>query len=124
MSAPPIDLAAFESAPLAREPFPFALVPHFIRSEAMAAINADYPLVTHPGSFPLPTLEYGPAFARFVEVIQEPKFTHTIERKLNVDLQEQPTIITAHRISTAHDDQIHTDSHTKLITMLIYMNNE
>ena len=45
MSALPIDLAAFEAAPVAREPFPFAMVPHFVRSEAMAAINADYTLI-------------------------------------------------------------------------------
>jgi len=58
MSALPIDLEAFQAAPVTREPFPFVMVPHFVKSEAMAAINADYPLVIHPGSFPLPTLEY------------------------------------------------------------------
>jgi len=36
------------------------MVPNFIKREAMAAINADYPLVDLPGSFPLPTLKYGP----------------------------------------------------------------
>ena len=54
MTALPIDLDAFDAAPLAREPFAYAMVPHFVKPEAMAPINADYPLVTHPGSFPLP----------------------------------------------------------------------
>src|SRR5690348_13585120 len=62
MTAHPIDLDAFAAAPLVRTPFPYALVPRFVRPEAMAAINADFPLVRHPGSFPLPTLKYGPAF--------------------------------------------------------------
>ncbi|HWX89614.1 MAG TPA: hypothetical protein VNY75_04870, partial [Rhizomicrobium sp.] len=70
MRALPIDLEAFEAAPLTREPFAFVLVPHFVKPEAMAAINADYPLVDHPGSFPLPTLNYGPAFAAFIAAIQ------------------------------------------------------
>jgi len=123
MSALPIDLAAFEAAPLTREPFLFAMVPHFVRSEAMAAINADYPLVTHPGSFPLPTLQYGPAFERLMEAIQSVEFTRAVERKLGVNLAGRPTMVTARGQSAARDGQIHTDSRTKLITVLIYMNN-
>ena len=123
MSALPIDLEAFQAAPVTREPFPFVMVPHFVKSEAMAAINADYPLVIHPGSFPLPTLEYGPAFARFVAAIQGPEFTRAVERKLDVDLAGRPTMVTARGMSAARDGQIHTDSRTKLITVLIYMNN-
>jgi SM-20-related protein len=123
MSALPIDLAAFEAAPVAREPFLFAMVPHFVKSEAMPAINADYPLVTHPGSFPLPILEYGPAFARLIEAIQGPEFTRAVEQKLGVDLKGRPTMVTARGVSAARDGQIHTDSRTKLITVLISPDN-
>lgn len=119
----PIDLAAFEAAPLVREPFPYAMVPRFVRPEAMAAINADYPLVTHPGSFPLPTLKYGPAFAGLIAAIEGPEFTKAVEAKLGVDLTDRPTMVTARGVSAARDGQIHTDSRTKLITVLIYMNN-
>ena len=119
----PIDLAAFEAAAVAREPFAYAMVPGFVRREAMTAINADYPLVTHPGSFPLPTLTYGPAFAAFMDAIQGPEFTQAVERKLGVDLKGRPTMVTARGVSAARDGQIHTDSRTKLITVLIYMNN-
>src|SRR6185437_13406969 len=119
----PIDLGAFEAAPLARTPFAYAMVPRFVRPEAMAAINADFPLVSHPGSFPLPTLKYGPAFAAFMQAIQGPDFTHAVEKKLDVDLTGRPTMVTARGVSAARDGQIHTDSRTKLITVLIYMNN-
>ncbi len=70
MTALPIDLDAFNAAPLTRQPFAFLMVPRFVKPEAMAAINADYPLVAHPGSFPLPTLKYGPAFAAFIAAIK------------------------------------------------------
>ncbi len=119
----PIDLEAFEAAPLTREPFAHAMVPHFVKHTAMAGINADYPLVTHPGSFPLPTLKYGPAFAGLIAAIQGPEFTRAVERKLGVDLTGRPTMVTARGVSAARDGQIHTDSRTKLITVLIYMNN-
>jgi hypothetical protein len=123
MTALPIDLDAFEAATLSREPFAYAMVPHFVKPEAMTAINADYPLVTHPGSFPLPTLEYGPAFAGLMAAIQGPEFTAAVERKLGVSLEGRPTMVTARGVSAARDGQIHTDSRTKLITVLIYMNN-
>jgi len=119
----PIDLAAFEAAPLVREPFPYAMVPGFVRESAMSAINADYPPVAHPGSFPLPTLKYGPAFAELIAAIEGPEFTKAVETKLGVDLTDRPTMVTARGISAARDGQIHTDSRTKLITVLIYMNN-
>jgi len=119
----PIDLDAFEAAPLAREPFAYALVPHFVRADAMAAINADFPLVVHPGSFPLPTLKYGPAFHALIDAIEGPHFTAAVERKLGISLKGRPTMVTARGQSAARDGQIHTDSRTKIITVLIYMNN-
>jgi hypothetical protein len=123
MTVLPIDLDAFEAAALAREPFAYAMVPRFVKPEAMTAINADYPLVTRPGSFPLPTLEYGPAFAHLMAAIQGPEFTAAVERKLGISLKGRPTMVTARGVSAARDGQIHTDSRTKLITVLIYMNN-
>jgi len=124
MKTLPIDLDAFEAAPAAREPFAYAMVPGFVKRAAMPAINADYPLVTHPGSFPLPTLKYGPAFAELMDAIQGPEFTRAVERKLDIDLTGRPTMVTARGISAARDGQIHTDSRTKLVTVLIYMNND
>jgi len=74
MTILPIDLEAFAASPLTREPFVFAMVPRFVKAEAMVAINADYPLVSHPGSFPLPTLKYGPAFRALIQAIEGPEF--------------------------------------------------
>src|SRR5580698_10528412 len=123
MVALPIDLNAFTATPLTREPFPFLMVPRFVKPEAMAPINADYPLVSHPGSFPLPTLKYGPAFRDFIAAIQGPDFARAVEKKLGVDLKDWPTMVTSRGVSAARHGQIHTDSRTKLITVLIYMNN-
>ena len=123
MPALPLDLDAFDAAPVTRAPFAFAMVPSFVKAEAMAAINADFPLVSHPGSFPLPTLKYGPAFAELIAAIQGPEFTAAVEKKLGVDLKGRPTMVTARGVSAARDGQIHTDSRTKVITVLIYMNN-
>ena len=120
----PIDIGAFESATLAREPFTYAMVPRFVTPTAFTAINADFPDVRHAGSFPLPTLEYGPAFSDFMKAIQGPEFTRAVEKKLGMSLAGRPTMVTVRGQSKAADGQIHTDSVTKLITVLIYMNGQ
>ena len=123
MAALPIDLDAFNAAPLTREPFPFLMVPRFVRPDAMTAINNDFPLVSHPGSFPLPTLKYGPASRLSWRRSRAGIHPCAVEQKLGVSLKGRPTMVTARGQSAARDGQIHTDSRTKLITVLIYMNN-
>jgi len=95
-----------------------------VRPDAIAAINADFPQVTHPGSFPLPTLKYGPAFRAFMDAIRGPEFAAAVSEKLDVDLSRRPTMVTVRGQSAARDGQIHTDSRSKLITVLIYMNGK
>jgi hypothetical protein len=122
MSALPIDVDAVRRATVTREPFPFFMVPRFVRREALDAINADFPPVGHAGSFPLPTLSYGPAFARFMAAIRGPEFKAAVAEKLGMDLSARPDMVTVRGISAPRDGQIHTDSVTKLVTVLIYMN--
>ena len=118
----PIDVEALRKAPLTREPFPYLMVPNFVRASALPAIDADFPKVTHAGSFPLPTLTYGPAFQSFMDAIRGPEFTKAVAEKLDIDLSHRPTMVTVRGQSAAKDGQIHTDSRTKIVTVLIYMN--
>jgi len=120
----PIDVDALRNATLAREPFPYLMVPNFVRPGALDAINADFPDVPLPGSFPLPTLTYGPAFQAFMDAIRGPEFKRAVSEKLGVDLTTRPSMVTVRGQSAAKDGQIHTDSRTKLITVLIYMNGK
>jgi SM-20-related protein len=122
MSGGLIDVEAFRNAVLVREPFAYTMVPNFVRADAFAAIEKDFPDIRHHGSFPLPTLQYGGAFAQFMDAIRGPEFTHAVEEKFSIDLSGRPTMITVRGQSRAADGQIHTDSVTKLITVLIYMN--
>ena len=124
MGALPIDVEAVRNAAVARAPFSYFLVPGFVKRDALDAINADFPAVTHAGSFPLPTLKFGPAFAAFMEAIRGPEFAHAVGEKLGLDLSARPTMVTVRGQSSKRDGEIHTDSVTKLVTVLIYMNGK
>ncbi len=124
MAALPIDVEAVRNATVAREPFPWFVVPGFVKREALEAINADFPAVAHAGSFPLPTLNYGPAFRAFMDAIRGPEFKGAVAAKLGMDLSARPDMVTVRGLSAERDGQIHTDSTTKLVTVLIYMNGK
>jgi len=117
-----IDLAAFERTPLEADPFPYLIVPGFVPAAARAALSADYPVVEQPGSFPVGDVTYGPAFGEFLAEIEGPDMRGAFERKFGVDLTGRPTMVTVRGQAQAKDGRIHTDSATKIITVLVYMN--
>src|SRR5262249_38749113 len=116
------DLAAFRAETLRREPFEHLILPGFLRSEALAAVHADYPGVDRPGSFPLSEVRYGPRFAELVEELRGVAVREAFEAKFGLDLKGRPTMITVRGHCWEKDGHIHTDSVTKIITVLIYMN--
>jgi hypothetical protein len=122
MTTQTINIDALRATPVEDDPYPYLIVPGFVKTEALAGIEADYPSVENPGSFPLPTLTYGKKFQTFMDEIQGPEMTAVIADKFKVDLQGRPTMVTVRGRCRATDGQIHTDSTTKLITILIYMN--
>ena len=118
-----LDLERFEKTPLVNDPFEYLVVREFVKSEARQAINDDYPKVLKPGSFPLGELTFGPKFKELIDDLNSPEFRAAFERKFRIDLTGRPTMITVRgRCSAKKDGKIHTDSKTKIITVLIYLN--
>ncbi len=117
-----LDLEALRAAPLRTDPFPFFIVPGFLKAEARQAIHNDFPTIELPGSLPANTLNYGPAFQSLLDELHGPALTAAMGEKLGVDLSNRPTMITVRGRARLKDGQIHTDSRDKLVTVLIYMN--
>jgi SM-20-related protein len=117
-----LNLAAFGVTEMCREPFHFLVVPGFVKAAARVAINADFPRVDRPGSFPLDGQRYGPAFAALIDELRGDAVREAFEEKFGIDLKGRPTMLTVRGRCSERDGQIHTDSSSKLITVLIYMN--
>jgi SM-20-related protein len=117
-----LDLEAFRRTPLVPDPFPFLVVPGFIRPLSRAILAQDYPEIPSPGSFPVADLDFGPAFARFIAELGGADVRAAFAEKFGIDLANRPTMITVRGQARAADGRIHTDTSTKLITVLIYMN--
>jgi SM-20-related protein len=119
-----LDLDAFSAVPLASEPFRHMVVPGFVRPEACADINRDYPRIAESGSFPADQLSYGPAFREFLDELASEPFRKAFEDKFALDLSGLPHTVTVRGHCSPKDGRIHTDSKSKIITVLIYMNPE
>ena len=122
MSLRALDLDALKAAPVTREPFEYFVVPGFVRPEARAKINADYPKISEGGSFPVAQLSYGPAFREFLDELESDEFREAFEDKFDLALAGRPTTITVRGQCSQKDGRIHTDTKSKIITILIYMN--
>ena len=118
------DLAKFEATPLETDPYEFAVVPGFVSGDALKAVIADYPEVPGPGSYPPDTLKIGGVFKKLVDELEGPAFRDAVARKFKIDLSGLPTMYTVRGWCRADDGKIHTDSKTKVITVLLYLNED
>ena len=115
-------LEALRATPLVREPFEYLVVPGFVTDAGLNAINADYPKIASPGSFPTDQVTFGQRFQTLLDELESDEFREAFEEKFKLDLTGRPTITTVRGRCDAADGKIHTDSKTKIITVLIYMN--
>jgi hypothetical protein len=116
------DLKALTKQPLVTSPFPYLIVPQFLTKEGCDAVNADFPKIAAPGSFPLQELKYGKGFQEFIAFLEGDELRQQMAKKFGINLDGKPTIITVRGKAQAKDGRIHTDTKTKIITVLIYMN--
>ena len=116
------DFAALERTPLVRDPFDFVVVPDFLKSDLFPSVLQDYPKVPGPGSHPPAELSIRGHFSNLMDELRGPEFQAAIERKFEIDLTDRPTMYTVRGFVWEKDGAIHTDSVTKIITVLLYMN--
>lgn len=118
-----LDLDAFNATPLVREPFEYLIVPGFLKAESRQPLNDAFPRIDKAGSFPVSELRIRPLFAELLAEMQGPAFAQAVAAKFGIaDLGEHPTMVTVRGRCQKKDGRIHTDTASKIITVLVYMN--
>jgi hypothetical protein len=117
-----LDFAALEAAPLQRDPFDVVIVKRIIPPQYLEAILASFPNVPGAGSHSPASLKIGDEFAPLLNELEGDAFRAVIARKFGVDLAGRPVVTTIRGELRARDGAIHTDSRSKLITVLLYLN--
>lgn len=118
------DLAALAAASVEREPYEHLVVRRCIAPSALAAINRDYPRLPGPGAHPLDKVALDGAVAHFWALLGTAAFRDLIAEKFGLSLADTAVMGTIRSECEAADGAIHTDSKTKIITILFYFNEQ
>ena len=81
----------------------------------------DFPDIDSGGSFPSDNLKEGD-IKKLVEELEGDEFKAILENKLGVNLKDAEVITTLRGFSRFKDGKIHTDSQSKVVTVLLYLN--
>ncbi|MEM7300730.1 MAG: 2OG-Fe(II) oxygenase [Pseudomonadota bacterium] len=107
-----------------KSPFEYLIVEEFLDQTMLEQVLEDYPEVPGPGSHPPSVLSIEGHFKNLMEELDQPRFRELIEEKFDVDLTDKPTMYTVRGFCRKKDGSMHTDSKTKVITVLLYMNEK
>ncbi len=104
------------------DPYSYLVVPGFLSPETLREVVASYPRIEKGGSFPIDSLDNTMAIRDVITELDSPEFEAVIEEKFDVSLEGRPKMYSLRGHTRAKDGQIHTDSKDKIITVLLYMN--
>jgi SM-20-related protein len=119
---PHLNLDKLRSAHIETDPFNYTIVPAFLGADSVARINATYPNIEKGGSYPVESLESTMAIKDVIAELDSPEFEALIEEKFDVALEGRPKMYSLRGYTRAKDGSIHTDSKDKIITVLLYLN--
>ncbi len=118
-----LDLQAITAAQTEASPYPHFIVNRSVATEHVGDVLADFPAIHSGGSFALSEVNPGPRFDALLKELDNPEFREIISQKLDIDLRDRPMVVTLRGVSRAKDGRIHTDSKSKMATILIYFND-
>ena len=119
-----INLDALRKAELQTEPFDYLVVPGFLDNEVLSRVNADYPAIDTAANHALESLACGPAFADLMSEMQGVEFATAIGEHFDMELASLPNTVTVRKFCERTDGNIHTDHKSKVITVLLYFNED
>jgi len=119
-----LDLRPFRTAPLRTDPYAYVIAHGCIRPEILPALRRDFPDLRQTGFHPTDAFDPQGAFADLLRELEGPEVAAAVGEKLGVDLTSLPRLITVRRLSAAHEGRVHTDSASKVATLLVYLHHK
>ena len=124
MSTEILDLQKLRAQPLAKDPFPFVVVSGMLKPGAIQSLTRDFPPIGDGGVYPVDVLPLGPSMRKLVAEISGPEFREVVEEKFGLDLKERPPMVTLRGRSRDKDGRVHRDSDDKVVSLLLYLNED
>lgn len=119
-----LDWDVLETARLQRDPFDHILVRRALEPAAAVEIPREFPKITSPGSFALADAQPGPVLAGVIADLQSRRFRELMEDLFGVNLAHRATTVTLRGRCGTRDGFVHTDSRSKVLSLLLYLNDD
>tara|TARA_Y100001970_G_C14038680_1_gene752475 strand:- start:332 stop:958 length:627 start_codon:yes stop_codon:yes gene_type:complete len=118
-----INSEKLSKAPVNKDFFPFFHVENiFLDQTDSASIIKDFPDINDGGSFHVDAIPSGESIHRLIKELESEEFKRILEKKFNINLDKAKVVTTLRGFSRKKDGKIHTDSKTKILTVLLYLN--
>ena len=117
-----VNIDALADAAVKQEPYPHTVIKNFIQADKLQAVCAAFPELSDGGVFNCNDTNTQDALAAFINELHDDEMRSLLSEKFDVDLKDKPIMATLRGLSRAKDGRIHTDSKDKVITILVYLN--
>ena len=115
---------AVRSAPLSKQPYDYFLGSGVLQDDKIPDLKRDFPNITKPGYLTVDEVGLKGRFKTLIEEIESEEFSEVLSQKFGKNLHPYPRLTTIRKLSQSKDGRIHTDGPSKVMTLLIYMNDE
>lgn len=117
-----LNLDQIRRAEVRHAPYPFFSVRDALSPATAAEAARAFPAIDRPGAVSVEETRPGPRFEQLLDELRGPAFRKLIAEKFDVDLDGKDTVINVRGRTRWTDGNIHTDTPSKLITVLLYFN--
>lgn len=111
-----------EAAELQADPFDHLRLAEAVEPAAVQDLAADFPEIRACGSFSLRDAPPGPRLRELIGELESDRFRALMAGRFHVDLSAAATMVTLRGAAGARDGFIHTDSKSKILSLLLYLN--
>jgi hypothetical protein len=118
-----VNVDAVRRAAVSHEPYTWFLGSGILRAEVIDDLRRDFPDITKPGGLTVEEVDLKGRFKTLIDELESDEFSVELSKKFGMDLTRYPRLTTIMRRSTRKYGSIHTDGPSKVMTLLVYMND-
>ena len=117
-----LNVDAIRQAGRSSEPYDYLLGSGFLKSGEVDRLSAEFPAIAKPGYLTVNEVGLKGSFKTLIEELESAELTEELSQAFGRDLHAYPRLTTIMRMSQPKYGAIHTDGPSKVMTMLVYMN--
>ncbi len=107
---------------MTRDPYEHLHGSGFLRAEEIPGLSASFPDIRQTGFHPAAEMPLKGRFRDLIAELESQELSAVLSEKFGLDFTALPRLITIRKLSAAHEGRIHCDGKSKVMSMLIYMN--